>query len=77
MHVEWFKLVLWNGLVDSFMWFGLVWFDATVNNYDGGVGWGGVMIKRHPGLVWVKCGSQTFGRLNPESKSPQIHTAWL
>jgi hypothetical protein len=40
MHVEWFKLVLWNGLVDSFMWFGLVWFDATVNNYDGGVGWG-------------------------------------
>jgi hypothetical protein len=69
---NWFcGMVWWTHLC------GLVWFDATVNNYDGGVGWGGVMIKRHPGLVWVKCGSQTFGRLNPESKSPQLHTAWL
>jgi hypothetical protein len=47
MHVEWFKLAerdqwVQTGFVEWFWWThlcGLVWFDATMNNYDGGVGW--------------------------------------
>jgi hypothetical protein len=44
-------MVWWTHLCGS------VWFDATMNNNDGGVRWGGLMKERHTGLVWVECGS--------------------